>query len=94
MSWLPPIFVRVGLTRRFPALWVPVFLLWPLWLLTLGLCFGGLLVLGISVGRQPLGPATSIALACTRSLHQLLCSTHGAVFELSGSGRELSFSIV
>jgi hypothetical protein len=94
MSWLPPIFVRVRVTRRCPAFWVPVFLLWPLWLLTLGLCFGGLLVLGINVGRQPLTAATSIALACTHNLHALVCATRGAGLELSASGRELSFSNV
>jgi hypothetical protein len=93
MSWLPPFFVRVGLPQRYLAFWVPVFLLWPLWLLTLGLCLGGLSVLGISVGRQPLAAATSIALACTRSLHELVCATRGAEFELSTSGRGLSFSI-
>jgi hypothetical protein len=94
MSWLPPLCVRVRLTRRYLAFWVPVFLLWPLWLLTLGLCWCGFLVLGISVCRLPLGTATSLALACTRSLHELVCATRGAVLELSGAGRELSFSIV
>ena len=94
MSWLPPSFVRVRLTPRYFAFWVPVFLLWPLWLLTLGLCLGGLLVLGITVCRLPLGAATSIALACTRSLHGLVCATRGAVVELRAPGRELAFLIV
>ena len=94
MRWLPPIFVRVSLGRRYAACWVPVFLLWPLWLLTLGVCFGGLLVLGVSVGRQPLTAARSVALACTCSLHELVCATRGALCELSASGSELSFSII
>jgi hypothetical protein len=94
MSWLPPSFVRVRLTQRYFAFWVPVFLLWPLWLLTLGLCLGGLSLLGISVGRQPLTAATSSAFACTHSLHALVCATRGAVVELRAPGRELAFLIV
>jgi hypothetical protein len=94
MSWLPPLFVRVRLTRRYPACWLPVFLLWPLWLLTLALCFGALFVLGVSVDHQRLTAATSTALARTHSLHELICATRGAVFELSRPGRELSFSIL
>lgn len=65
-------------------------LLWPLWLLVLCVCFGGLVVLGISLGRQQLMAATSIALACTRSLHELLCATRGLVCELSDPGFELT----
>jgi hypothetical protein len=94
MSWLMPSFARVRFTPHISGLWLPLFLLWPLWLLTLGLVCGALLLVGISIGRLPLRAAANTALACTRSLHELACATRGAVCEVKTSGRELKISIV
>jgi hypothetical protein len=94
MNWLLPSLVRMKLSPRWPALWVPVFLLWPLWLLTLGFCFGALFVVGISVGRRPVAPALATAFEATRSLHVLACALRGTHCEISAAGSELSFSIV
>ena len=94
MNWLLPTWMRIRVFTRLPALWLPLFLLWPLWLFALGFCFGALFVIGVSFGRLPVATSLRGALECTWLVHGLVCALRGASCDVSAAGHEMSFSIV
>jgi hypothetical protein len=73
------------------GLWLPVFLLWPPWLLVLMMfLLATLVATGASGTRNFAG-----ALAATRQLYLLASCLRGAQLELPGrGGKQLSFSFV
>lgn len=92
MIALPPSFVRVRVSSRpeaGPGIWVPVFLLWPLWLVVLGLFCLTLLVLSAATG----GRAYRAALAATRELHRLFCGLRGTECEVQSARGRVSVSL-
>jgi hypothetical protein len=91
MSWLLPSLVQVRLvegTMRWPSLWVPVFLLWPLWLVALLVVFVALALLGARAGT------IAGAFRATCGLHLLVCALRGGRCELQFTDRALSLAIV
>jgi hypothetical protein len=93
MSGLLPSLIRVRFADgalRWPSLWIPVFLLWPLWLGVL-LVFFAVLWLG-SLSTEAGSAAAAFRAVC--GLHVLACSLRGGQCEIRAKGRELSVSIV
>lgn len=72
-------------------IWLPLFLLWPLWLVALGLFFLTVVVATIVTGSF----AFCNALAATRELHCVAAALRGATMELEArGGKHLSFSFL
>ena len=94
MNWLLPSLMRVRMFTGLPALWMPLFLLWPLWLIALGFCFSALFVIGVGFGRLPVATSLKGAFECTYLVHELACALRGTRCDVSAAGHEMSFSIV
>lgn len=93
MIALPPSFARVRVSSSpadGPGIWVPVFLLWPLWLLVLGLFCVLLLALTAVTGTR----AFRASLAATRELHLVLCGLRGTVCEMQSARGQLTVSLL
>lgn len=91
MSWVLPSFIRVQIadgTQRRPGLWIPVFLLWPLWFLVL------LTSLAVLLAMSARSRASTPAFRATCGLHLLACAFRGGQCEIRANGRELVLSIV
>jgi len=92
MSLCPPSFACLRLSKRAvpgPVLWVPVFLLWPLWFAALGLFCLTLLVITAATGSN----AFRATFAATRALHQVVCELRGTHCELSSAGTWKHFQL-
>lgn len=93
MTWLLPCLVRVRIARAPEpglGLWLPLFLLWPLWLVAL-LLFAITAVLATTfTGSRDVRSA----LAATLELHHMAAGLRGARGEIRGGGRHLSFAFV
>lgn len=91
---LLPFWMRVrvaNLPRGNFCLWLPLFLLWPLWLIALGLFFATVVVATAVTGSFAFGSA----LSATRELHCLAAALRGATCELEApSGKHLSLSFL
>ena len=93
MSLLLPSLMRVRIANHArPGLgvWLPVFLLWPVWLLVLLLCLVGLVVATAIVGSRNFRGA----FAATRELHRLMSGLRGAQCEFQGARKHYSFAFV
>ena len=89
---LPPALMRLRVRSpraRWPTLWLPLFLLWPLLLLAFALLasFG---VLALCIALQ-LSFARAFEL-CS-STYRLLCATRGTHVDVSGPERDLLISL-
>ena len=72
-------------------IWLPLFLLWPVWLFVLGLFFVTVVIATIVTGSFRF----SNALAATRELHCVAAALRGATCELEAAGgKHLSFSFL
>lgn len=83
MSWpLPPILLRAK-TLRWPALWVPVVVLWPLYLVVfvVGLLFS------LPLAAALRAPVRAVLLALLETF-RLLCALHGSQLVLSRSAAD------
>ncbi len=89
MSWLLPSWLRVR-WGRWPGLWLPIFLLWPLWWLLLLTAFVLACALSAPAGRGGIARVFDAA----RGLHTLLCSTRGARCEIRGRGRLIEVAVI
>lgn len=94
MSWFPPCWLRLRISNEHAAgfgMWLPLFLLWPVWLLALLMFFVATLVAtAVSRSRD-----FRRAIAATRELHLLASGLRGAEVELQGGrGKHLRFSFV
>ena len=93
MTLLLPSLMRVRISKNpRPGLgiWLPVFVLWPLWLLVLLLFMLAIVfVTAIGGSRNFRG-----AFAATRELHRLVSGLRGAQCEIQGSRKHLSFAFV
>jgi hypothetical protein len=91
---LLPFWMRVrvaNLPRGSFRIWLPLFLLWPLWLVALGLFFATVVIATIVTGSFAFGGA----LAATRELHCLAAALRGAKCEVeSKDGKHLSLSFL
>lgn len=80
---IPPLLLRVRLVapnHRWPTLWLPVFLLWPLlFVLVLLLGLPALLFLCIAAPRS-VGPVLSVVFAA----YATLCATRGTSIDVNG----------
>jgi hypothetical protein len=93
MSHCPPSFACLRFSRRDgpgPALWLPIFLLWPLWFAVLGVFCLLLLVVTAATGSN----AYRASLAATRALHEVACGLRGTRCEVSGDGKHFRLSLV
>lgn len=73
------------------SIWLPVFLLWPLWLIALGLFFVTVIVATFVTGSL----AFSSALSATRELHCVAAALRGATCELEArGGKHVSLSFI
>lgn len=94
MSWLPPCWLRLRVSNEHTAgfgVWLPLFLLWPVWWLALLMFLvAALVATALSRSRD-----FRRAIAATRELHLLASGLRGAEVELQGGrGKQLSFSLV
>jgi hypothetical protein len=91
---LLPFWMRVhvaNLPRGNFRIWLPVFLLWPLWLFVLGLFFVTLIIATAVTGTF----AFQSALGATRELHCVAAALRGATCELEArGGKHLSLSFL
>jgi hypothetical protein len=72
-------------------IWLPLFLLWPLWLVALGLFFATVLIATVVTGSFAFGNA----LAATCELHRLAAALRGARCEIEArGGKHLSLSFI
>jgi hypothetical protein len=94
MNQLLPFWLRVrvaNLPRGNFRIWLPVFLLWPLWLIALGLFFATVIVATLATGSF----AWRSALSATRELHCLAAALRGATCELEArGGKHVSLSFI
>jgi hypothetical protein len=94
MNWLPPFWMRLRISKTQRAgfgVWLPVFLLWPLWFLALLMFLVAALVATAATGSRNFRGA----IAATRELHLVASGLRGARLELQRSrGKQLSFSFV
>ncbi len=94
MSWFPPCWMRLRVSNEHAAgfgVWLPLFLLWPVWWLAL-LVFlvAALVAIALSRSRN-----FRRAVADTRELHSFASSLRGAQVELRAArGKHLRFSFV
>jgi hypothetical protein len=82
---LLPFWMRLhvaNLPRGNFRIWLPLFLLWPLWLIALGLFFVTVVIATVVTGSF----AFSNALAATRELHCFAAALRGATCELEAKG--------
>ena len=77
MSWLMPAFARLRIPRL-PALWLPVFLLWPL----LALCFALAFALAVPLARVLKAPPRQVLYALLQTF-QMLCALRGTQISVS-----------
>jgi len=87
-----PLFARVQFQRessRWPALWLPIGLLWPIVLL---LCVP-LLVLGYAFAHLVRGYSSARYLELCACLYALLCAARGTQVDVRGPHAALSVSI-
>jgi hypothetical protein len=93
MNDLPPSFARVRVSKHADAgfgLWIPVFLLWPLWFLALALFFLALLCIGAATSSN----APRAAFAATQALHRVACGLRGTRCDVSGEHGHVSVLVV
>jgi hypothetical protein len=94
MNQLLPFLLRVrvaNLPRGNFRIWLPVFLLWPLWPIALGSFFVTVLVATLATGSF----AFSSALCATRELHCVAAALRGARCELEArGGKHVSLSFI
>jgi hypothetical protein len=94
MNQLLPFWMRVHLVnmpRGDFRIWLPLFLLWPLWLIALGLFFVTAIVATLATGSF----AFRSALSATRELHCVAAALRGASCELEArGGKHLSLSFL
>jgi hypothetical protein len=80
---LPPLLLRVRLVaphHRWPTLWLPVFLLWPLvFVLVLALALPALL-LSCIIAPRSIGAVLAVVFAA----YALLCALRGTLIDVSG----------
>lgn len=89
----PPSFARVRMSRQTAhgaGVWVPLFLLWPLWWIALVLILVGLMGLGAASGPH----AVRAALAATRELHRMACALRGVRCDVSVQQSHISVALV
>jgi len=87
-----PLFARVQFQRessRWPALWLPIGLAWPIVLL---LC-APLLVLGYVFAQLARGYSSARYLELCASLYALLCAARGTQVDVRGPHAAISVSI-
>jgi hypothetical protein len=94
MNQLLPFWMRVhvvNVPRGNFRIWLPVFLLWPLWLIALGLFFVTVIVATLATGSFAFGSA----LSATRELHCVAAALRGATCELEArGGKQVSLSFI
>ncbi|HKU44555.1 MAG TPA: hypothetical protein VJR89_40620 [Polyangiales bacterium] len=93
MTWLLPCLLRVRVARAPEpgyGVWLPVFLLWPLWFVALALFLVALVLATVFTGSREVRSA----IAATLELHQLVAGLRGARGEVQGGGRHWSFVFV
>lgn len=89
MNLLLPFWMRVGMTRDF-GLWLPLWLLWPVWLLVLSAFLITVLIATLATGSF----ALRSALAATRELHHVAAALRGTDFEIQAGRRHYSLSFI
>jgi hypothetical protein len=89
VSLLLPFWLRVGVAHG-GSVWLPVWLLWPVWLLVLFSFLVLTLVATLVTGSFAFGTA----LAATRELHHVAAALRGAGCEIQAGGRRYSFSFL
>lgn len=83
MTWLLPMFMRVKLAWA-PALWLPLFLLWPV--------VFSVFVLGSVLALVVPGPAARMFDAL-RTVWHVLCALRGTRVEVRAAGTQYIFSL-
>ena len=86
MSWLPAL-LRLRLPR-WPTLWLPLFLLWPLILLVFVVLAVALSVLEARAGKRRTSVFESVV-----SLWQLLCALRGTRVDVEAAGTHVLVAI-
>jgi hypothetical protein len=89
MNILLPFWLRVGIARNF-RLWLPLWLLWPVWLLVLFLFLVTASIATLATGSFALGSV----LAATRELHHVAAALRGAGCEVQAGRRHYSVSFI
>lgn len=93
MSHWPPSVACLRVSKQSgagPALWLPLFLLWPLWFAVLAL-FGLLLfVLAAATSSR----ALRATWAATHALHRVACELRGTRCEISGGRASFKLSLL
>jgi hypothetical protein len=88
-----PIFARVRISTQ-PTdgfgVWVPVFLLWPMWFALLALFFVTLLAITAITGSR----AYAATAAATRELHLVACGLRGVRCEVQGARCHVSVALI
>lgn len=93
MNHCPPSFAYLRFSTqaaRGPTLWLPIFLLWPLWFAALGIFCLLLLVITAATGSN----AFRATFAATRALHQVACALRGTRCEVSSPGAHFKLSLI
>jgi hypothetical protein len=89
MNLLLPFWMRVGIAPNF-RLWLPLWLLWPVWLLVLVSFLITALIATVATGSFAFGTA----LAATCELHRLAAALRGAACEIQAGRRHYSLSFI
>lgn len=89
MNLLLPFWMRVGVTPSF-RLWLPVGLLWPVWIILLFLFLGVALIATLGTGSFAFGRA----FAATRELHNLAAALRGAECQIQTAEKHFSLSFI
>ena len=87
MSWLLPVFARLRLPRL-PALWLPVFVLWPLLAMCFALCFALVVPLALLVRAPP----RQALLVVVETFH-MLCALRGTRISVTDAQADFDVSI-
>jgi hypothetical protein len=89
MNLLLPFWMRVGIARDF-RLWLPLWLLWPVWLLVLFAFLITALLATLATGSF----AFRSALAATGELHRVAAALRGADCEIQAGSKYYSLSFL
>jgi hypothetical protein len=89
MNLLLPLWLRIGSGHNF-RLWLPLWLLWPVWLLVLFLFLVTASIATLATGSF----ALASALAATRELHHLAAALRGAGCELQVGRKQIALSFI
>lgn len=93
MSALPPILARLCLSKHAHAgfgLWIPLFLLWPLWFFALALFCLLFVCTTVATSSQPF----RAAFAATHALHRVGCALRGMHCDVSSERGHVSILVV